>query len=185
MIWNPLPATRGDGSVTHATCSAVYLLLDVLVKALHDTVSERLRRWTRNPLGSARRGSNPLAVARRRCAQPPPPPACAPAHEPVRHARGGRHVRVQPHHSHAARHASCVRRHTTEPSPGARMGGGAMRRECGLGMMHARGRARGLWRDVPVPAGGTPRCATSSARKWPVCGGDATVNRARHGLMAA
>ena len=24
---------------------------------------ERLRRWTRNPLGSARRGSNPLAVA--------------------------------------------------------------------------------------------------------------------------
>ena len=29
----------------------------------HDTVSERLRRWTRNPLGSARRGSNPLGVA--------------------------------------------------------------------------------------------------------------------------
>ena len=28
-----------------------------------DTVSERLRRWTRNPLGSARRGSNPLGVA--------------------------------------------------------------------------------------------------------------------------
>ena len=28
-----------------------------------DIVSERLRRWTRNPLGSARRGSNPLAVA--------------------------------------------------------------------------------------------------------------------------
>ena len=26
-------------------------------------MSERLRRWTRNPLGSARRGSNPLAVA--------------------------------------------------------------------------------------------------------------------------
>ena len=33
-----------------------------------DTVSERLRRWTRNPLGSARRGSNPLGVAlARRC----------------------------------------------------------------------------------------------------------------------
>ena len=31
----------------------------------HDTVSERLRRWTRNPLGSARRGSNPLGVAYR------------------------------------------------------------------------------------------------------------------------
>ena len=30
---------------------------------LQDTVSERLRRWTRNPLGSARRGSNPLGVA--------------------------------------------------------------------------------------------------------------------------
>ena len=29
-----------------------------------DTVSERLRRWTRNPLGSARRGSNPLGVCR-------------------------------------------------------------------------------------------------------------------------
>ena len=29
----------------------------------HDTVSEWLRRWTRNPLGSARRGSNPLGVA--------------------------------------------------------------------------------------------------------------------------
>ena len=28
----------------------------------HDTVSERLRRWTRNPLGSARGGSNPLGV---------------------------------------------------------------------------------------------------------------------------
>ena len=28
----------------------------------HDTVSKRLRRWTRNPLGSARRGSNPLGV---------------------------------------------------------------------------------------------------------------------------
>ena len=29
----------------------------------HDSVSKWLRRWTRNPLGSARRGSNPLAVA--------------------------------------------------------------------------------------------------------------------------
>ena len=28
----------------------------------YDTLSEWLRRWTRNPLGSARRGSNPLAV---------------------------------------------------------------------------------------------------------------------------
>ena len=28
-----------------------------------DTVSEWLRRWTRNPLGSAREGSNPFGVA--------------------------------------------------------------------------------------------------------------------------
>ena len=28
----------------------------------HDSVPEWLRRWTRNPLGSARRGSNPLDV---------------------------------------------------------------------------------------------------------------------------
>jgi len=33
-------------------------------RRLHDTVSEWPRRWTRNPLGSARRGSNPLAVGR-------------------------------------------------------------------------------------------------------------------------
>ena len=32
------------------------------VMHFHDSVSERPRRWTRNPLGSARRGSNPLAV---------------------------------------------------------------------------------------------------------------------------
>ena len=28
-----------------------------------DTLSEWLRRWTRNPLGSARKGTNPLGVA--------------------------------------------------------------------------------------------------------------------------
>ena len=33
-----------------------------LNQAIQDSVSERLRRWTRNPLGSARRGLNPLAV---------------------------------------------------------------------------------------------------------------------------
>ena len=33
-----------------------------LLHSGHDTASERLRRWTRNPLGSARRGSNPLGV---------------------------------------------------------------------------------------------------------------------------
>ena len=36
-----------------------------IVHHLRDAVSERLRRWTRNPLGSARRGSNPLAVVLR------------------------------------------------------------------------------------------------------------------------
>ena len=35
------------------------------MSANSDSVSERLRRWTRNPLGSARRGSNPLAVVSR------------------------------------------------------------------------------------------------------------------------
>ena len=30
--------------------------------ANRDTVSEWLRRWTRNPLGSARKGSNPFGV---------------------------------------------------------------------------------------------------------------------------
>ena len=38
-------------------CSSTPLFYD-----FHDSVSERLRRWTRDPLGSARRGSNPLAV---------------------------------------------------------------------------------------------------------------------------
>ena len=31
--------------------------------SVRDTVSEWLRRWTRNPLGSAREGSNPFVVA--------------------------------------------------------------------------------------------------------------------------
>ena len=33
-----------------------------LVHQHQDTVSEWLRRWTRNPLGSARKGSNPFGV---------------------------------------------------------------------------------------------------------------------------
>ena len=47
---------RQTGSCDHTLVHAA-----ALVK--HDTVSERLRRWTRNPLGSARRGSHPLGVA--------------------------------------------------------------------------------------------------------------------------
>ena len=38
-------------------------MIFLVFPSLQDSVSERLRRWTRNPLGSARRGSNPLAVA--------------------------------------------------------------------------------------------------------------------------
>ena len=41
---------------TTSPCGLVHIMLQ------HDTVSERLMRWTRNPLGSARRGSNPLGV---------------------------------------------------------------------------------------------------------------------------
>ena len=50
-------ATLGNcvGSNTD-TAKAAHASLSV------DTVSEWLRRWTRNPLGSARRGSNPLGV---------------------------------------------------------------------------------------------------------------------------
>ena len=40
-----------------------------------DTVSEWSRRWTRNPLGSARRGSNPLGVVLR-LRLPPNQPRC-------------------------------------------------------------------------------------------------------------
>ena len=44
-------------------CVCVCVLCVCCVRGCgHDTVSERLRRWTRNPLGSARRGSNPLGV---------------------------------------------------------------------------------------------------------------------------
>ena len=37
-------------------------LLDSSPLNVNDTVSEWLRRWTRNPLGSARVGSNPTGV---------------------------------------------------------------------------------------------------------------------------
>ena len=40
---------------------SVQMNRDALID-FYDTVSEWLRRWTRNPLGSARRGSNPLGV---------------------------------------------------------------------------------------------------------------------------
>ena len=37
---------------------------------LRHTVSEWLRRWTRNPLGSARKGSNPFGVDACACCLP-------------------------------------------------------------------------------------------------------------------
>ena len=61
------PGATASDAVKHVWRSRVaglFLLSNTAVLATsHDTVSERLRRWTRNPLGSARRGSNPLAVA--------------------------------------------------------------------------------------------------------------------------
>ena len=43
----------------HSYCSGLHAST---MRFFHDTVSEWLRRWTKNPLGSARRGSNPLGV---------------------------------------------------------------------------------------------------------------------------
>ncbi len=40
----------------------LHMILATVDHLQQDSVSEWLRRWTRNPLGSARRGSNPLAV---------------------------------------------------------------------------------------------------------------------------
>jgi hypothetical protein len=54
--------------------SSLYIIHDSTTH--QDTVSEWLRRWTRNPLGSARRGSNPLAVAAFMMARQPTPQRC-------------------------------------------------------------------------------------------------------------
>ena len=54
-------ARRGRGAAPHARCRQSNWYLGVS-QISTDTVSEWLRRWTRNPLGSARRGSNPLGV---------------------------------------------------------------------------------------------------------------------------
>ena len=45
------------------TARGTLVCVGVTLRSTKDTVSEWLRRWTRIPLGSARRGSNPLAVA--------------------------------------------------------------------------------------------------------------------------
>ena len=50
-----LKSTQGLLATLRASAMFLY--------ACTDTLSEWLRRWTRNPLGSARKGSNPLGVA--------------------------------------------------------------------------------------------------------------------------
>jgi hypothetical protein len=59
-----------DGSICNASlvmmiCTAAKM--QCAGEQTCDTVSEWLRRWTRNPLGSARRGSNPLGVGDSAC----------------------------------------------------------------------------------------------------------------------
>ena len=60
------------GHRLHLGCSEAWLTIILCVHMLvapeiwlcfQDSVAERQRRWTRNPLGSVRRGSNPLGVA--------------------------------------------------------------------------------------------------------------------------
>ena len=66
----PILSSRGKAAArtlvnVQMTCDPIHhikLHSYSLVDHCSDTVSERLRRWTRNPLGSARRGSNPLGV---------------------------------------------------------------------------------------------------------------------------
>ena len=62
----PSPQRRLDQSGLSGATSPPHPSKEELVRChsqiAKDTVSERLRRWTRNPLGSARRGSNPLGV---------------------------------------------------------------------------------------------------------------------------
>ena len=67
----PVRTVRVTHTRLNPTCALNGVIADTAVLTLSlafptlntDTVSERLRRWTRNPLGSARRGSNPLGVA--------------------------------------------------------------------------------------------------------------------------
>ena len=47
----------------HGTVMALFRIFHAKIETTRrDTVSEWLRRWTRNPLGSARAGSNPAGV---------------------------------------------------------------------------------------------------------------------------
>ena len=53
---------RTSGRCCRGSNNVLWCIALCFLPSRQDTVSERLRRWTRNPLGSARRGSNPLAV---------------------------------------------------------------------------------------------------------------------------
>ena len=55
------PGGRGLSAVRRWEALAQVIANQALLQ--QDTLSEWLRRWTRNPLGSARKGSNPLGVA--------------------------------------------------------------------------------------------------------------------------
>ena len=56
-LWkHVLMYSLNDGAVA---VKQLFTMTTTPSKPNHDTVSERLRRWTRNPLGSARRGGIP------------------------------------------------------------------------------------------------------------------------------
>ena len=57
-----LPSIPWKVGVLWLWVSSYGVLLSFARSLSYDTVSEWLRRWTRNPLGFARRGSNPLGV---------------------------------------------------------------------------------------------------------------------------
>ena len=66
---SPLPVCSGvpgislvGDSCVHGDSGWLWVVASNRFFGFNDSVSERPRRWTRNPLGSARRGSYPLAV---------------------------------------------------------------------------------------------------------------------------
>ena len=64
LIWieDFLSSIQWKVGALRSRVSSYDVLLSFARSLSDDTVSEWLRRWTRNPLGSARRGSNPLGV---------------------------------------------------------------------------------------------------------------------------
>jgi hypothetical protein len=60
--WKSILNARASFVSWALACTKLHTCTEHGLRKFYDTVSERLRRWTRNPLGSARRGSNPLGV---------------------------------------------------------------------------------------------------------------------------